>query len=107
MPPASFSSPPQQVVLGFTEACHRDLRSAVTKLSLYLEDDRTVAVLVKHAQERIVDEYLEFRRVVWSTAVGTEAQSGILTEEAVRTLLYDVCGSKETSAAGSANPSHT
>lgn len=92
-PPSS--PPPQEVVSAFTEACHRDLRAAVMKMRLYLEDDRTVAVLVKHAQERIVDEYLEFRREVWSATVGTEAQSGILSEDAVRSLLVDVCGSSD------------
>lgn len=84
---------PQQVLSEFTVACHRDLRAAVAKLGLYLEDDRTVAVLVKHTQERIVDEYMEFRRDVWSTAVGTEAQTGIMNEDSVRALLSEVCGS--------------
>ena len=77
----------------FSVACHRDLRAAVAKLGLYLEDDRTVAVLVKHTQERIVEEYMDFRRAVWSTAVGTDAETGIMNEESVRASLNEVCGS--------------
>lgn len=97
---------PQQVLSEFTVACHRDLRAAVAKLGLYLEDDRTVAVLVKHTQERIVDEYMEFRRAVWSTAVGTEAQTGIMNEDSVRALLSEVCGSgNDGSVAGPASTS--
>ncbi|KAI0694271.1 Sec34-domain-containing protein [Cytidiella melzeri] len=100
------SSQPQQVLSEFTVACHRDLRAAVAKISLYLEDDRTVAVLVKHTQERIIDEYMEFRRAIWSTAVGTDAQTGVMNEEALRVLLDEVCGNN-SSVAGPASASHS
>ncbi|KIP09466.1 hypothetical protein PHLGIDRAFT_67633 [Phlebiopsis gigantea 11061_1 CR5-6] len=79
------------LVAGFREACLRDLRAAVTRLRLYLEEDRTVAVLVKHVQERIVDEYAEFRRVVWSEYQGP-VRSEVHNEEVLRTLLQDACG---------------
>lgn len=85
----------------FKEACLRDLRSAVARLKLYLEEDRTVAVLVKHVQERIVDEYAEFRRVVWSEYSGP-VRSEVNNEEALRTLLQEACGSdaENTAEAG-------
>lgn len=54
----------------FIEACERDLRSFVTKLRLYLEDDRTVSVLVTHIEEAIIDAYLKFRNVVWNMYAG-------------------------------------
>ncbi|KAI0088101.1 Sec34-domain-containing protein [Irpex rosettiformis] len=99
-------APPHQVLSEFSVACHRDLRVAVAKLGLYLEDDRTVAVLVKHTQERIVDEYMEFRRAVWGAAVGKEAQTGIMNEDAVRALLSEVCGGgNEGHVAGPASTS--
>ena len=79
------------LVAGFREACLRDLRAAVTRLRLYLEEDRTVAVLVKHVQERIVDEYAEFRRVVWSEYEGP-VRSEVSNEEVLRTLLQEACG---------------
>ncbi|KAI0338277.1 Sec34-domain-containing protein [Trametopsis cervina] len=99
-PATDPSTQPQQVLSEFTVACHRDLRATVANMSLYLEDDRTVAVLVKHTQERIVDEYLEFRRAVWSSAVGTEAQVGVMNEDGVRSLLNEVCGINESAPGG-------
>lgn len=75
----------------FKDACLRDLRSAVARLKLYLEEDRTVAVLVKHIQERIVDEYAEFRRVVWNEYEGP-VRGEVSNEGVLRTLLQDACG---------------
>lgn len=86
---------PQEASDAFREACHGDFRAVVTKMRLYLEDDRTVAVLLKHAQERIIDEYLEFRREVWSATAGAETPAGVLSEDAVRALLSGVCESDE------------
>ncbi|KAG2366281.1 Sec34-like family-domain-containing protein [Suillus spraguei] len=54
----------------FVEACERDLRSFVTKLRLYLEDDRTVSVLVTHIEEAIIDDYLKFQNVAWNMYAG-------------------------------------
>lgn len=91
------------LVVAFNEACHRDLRSAVARLKLYLEDERTVNVLVKHAQERIVDDYGEFRALVWNT-YDDQLRREVLGEDALRALLLVVCGEDEPragSAAGS------
>lgn len=79
------------LVAGFRDACLRDLRASVARLRLYLEEDRTVAVLVKHAQERIVDEYAELRRVVWSEYEGS-VRGEVSSEEKLRALLDDACG---------------
>lgn len=89
------------LVVAFNEACHRDLRSAVARLKLYLEDERTVNVLVKHAQERIVDEYAEFRALVWGT-YGEQMKGEVLSEDALRALLLVVCGEDEPHAGSQA-----
>ncbi|TFK44055.1 Sec34-domain-containing protein [Crucibulum laeve] len=72
VPPPSTKSPPTDVQLTsaaspndlyqhFTASLHRDLRGAVAKLRLYLEDKRTVRVLLDHVQDGIADTYGEFR----------------------------------------------
>jgi hypothetical protein len=45
----------------FHLACEQDLRVSVARLRLYLEDDRTVSVLVSHIQDKIMEEYGAFR----------------------------------------------
>lgn len=53
-------------------------------MRLYLEDDRTVSVLLGHAMDRIVDEYTEFREVVWG-----------MYEGKLRDVLFSVGGLRE------------
>ena len=93
------------LMITFQEACHRDLRSAVARLRLYLEDDRTVNVLVKHAQEKVVDEYADFRRVIWSE-YGEKLSSEVSSEEALRELLADVCGEEDSSGSRAGGSDH-
>ena len=76
----------------FQEACHRDLHGHVARLRLYLEDDRTVSVLLRHVQDRIVDEYMEFKMTIMKE-LGTGVRTEIVSEEAVQLLLRDVCES--------------
>ena len=57
----------------FKMGCHRDLRASVARMRLYLEDDRTVLVLLSHVQEKIVDEYVDFRQAVSERSKGSEA----------------------------------
>ncbi|KAH8107660.1 Sec34-domain-containing protein [Cristinia sonorae] len=78
------------VLTAFQEACHRDLHVYVARLRLYLEDDRTVGVLLKHVQDRVVDEYTEFKMTVLKE-LGTGVRSEVGSEESVRLLLQDVC----------------
>lgn len=86
------------LLTGFREACHRDLRAAVARLGLYLEDDRTVNVLVKHAQEKIIDEYGEFRRVMWSE-YGEQISGTVSSDDALRALLKEICEGVEATSA--------
>ncbi|KAF8557664.1 Sec34-domain-containing protein [Imleria badia] len=74
----------------FVESCERDLRSAVTKLRLYLEDNRTVSVLLTHVKEAVVDGYMGYREVVWNMYAG--ALKGVVySEESLKERLCVVC----------------
>ncbi|KAI0784704.1 Sec34-like family-domain-containing protein [Abortiporus biennis] len=100
----TLASSVSSVFNAFQESIQRDLHSSVTRLRLYLEDDRTVGVLVKHVQDRILDEYVEFREVV--TKVGSGQIGNIADEESISMLLQSVCSqnfaaSGSTSALGS------
>jgi hypothetical protein len=75
---------------GFVEACAQDLRSFVTKLRLYLEDDRTVSVLVMHIEEAIIDDYTAFRDVVWNMYAG-EMRTVVFSQDSIRNYLKSVC----------------
>ncbi|KAF8647847.1 hypothetical protein AX16_006515 [Volvariella volvacea WC 439] len=83
----------------FHEALHRDLRANVTRLRLYLEDDRTVGVLVAHMQDRVMDEYAEFKDIVKSLPwyeVGSGAlRDKLLSPTGLRDILRDACGEDE------------
>ena len=81
----------------FHEACARDLRNAVGRLRLYLEDDRTVSVLVKHVQERIIDEFVEFRRIVWDV-YGGALRAEVGSEQDARAILRAVCEEPDASS---------
>jgi hypothetical protein len=74
----------------FRLACQRDLRESVVRLRLYLEDDRTVGVLVDHVQDRIVDEYAEFRDVIWNMYAGG-LRAVVLSSATLRGMLAGIC----------------
>jgi hypothetical protein len=68
------------------------MRSSVARLRLYLEDDRTVRVLVEHIQDRIMDAYAAYREVVWGMYAGAlREKEGILSPVGLREVLRDVC----------------
>lgn len=74
----------------FVESCERDLRAAVTKLRLYLEDNRTVSVLLTHVKEAVVDGYMRYREVVWNMYAG--ALKGVVySEESLKERLSVIC----------------
>ena len=102
--PWASSSAALALGVAFNETCHRDLRSAVARLRLYLEDDRTVSVLVKHAQEKIVDEYSEFRTVVWGE-YGDRLRGEVMKDDGLRAFLQEVCGEGSPSGQAAASSS--
>lgn len=74
----------------FVESCERDLRAAVTKLRLYLEDNRTVSVLLTHVEEAVVNGYMGYREVVWNMYAG--ALKGVVySEESLKERLRVIC----------------
>ena len=73
----------------FKMGCHRDLRASVARMRLYLEDDRTVLVLLSHVQEKIVDEYVEFKQIVSERSKGSEAS--LMSVQELKDFLKGIC----------------
>ena len=78
--------------LQFREACERELRSDVNRLRLYLEDQRTVHVLLDHIQERIIDVYAGYRDLVMMIGGPSNSGQHVLSDSLLRELLREVCG---------------
>ncbi|KIK99386.1 hypothetical protein PAXRUDRAFT_8909 [Paxillus rubicundulus Ve08.2h10] len=74
----------------FVESCECDFRAAVTKLRLYLEDNRTVSVLLTHVREAVVDGYMGYRDVVWNMYAGA-LRGVVLSEERLKERLSVIC----------------
>jgi len=87
-----WASEADGINLRFREACERDLRSDLNRLRLYLEDQRTVHVLLDHIQDRVMEVYAGYRDLV--TVIGKSSESGqdLLSVTSLRELLRDVCG---------------
>lgn len=73
----------------FKVGCHRDLRASVARMRLYLEDDKTVLVLLSHVQEKIIDEYVDFRQAVGERSKGSEA--GLMSIQELKDFLKTIC----------------
>lgn len=80
--------------LRFLEALQRDLRGSVARVRLYLEDERTVKILLEHVSERVASLYER-----WSDMSALLAQSApmgtaveILSTARLKETLRDVCG---------------
>ena len=73
----------------FKMGCHRDLRASVARMKLYLEDDRTVLVLLSHVQEKVIDEYVDFRQAVSERSKGSEAS--LMSTQELKDLLKSIC----------------
>ncbi|KAI6040227.1 Sec34-like family-domain-containing protein [Pisolithus marmoratus] len=76
----------------FVEACERDLRISITRLKLYLEDIRTVSILLVHVKEAIVDGYMAYRDTVWNMYAGT-LKGTVFSEESLKESLSVICDS--------------
>lgn len=90
----SFAQPAaEKLHESFNLACERDLRSNVSRMRLYLEDDRTVSVLVGHVIDRIMDEYAGFRDVVSSMYSG-DLKGVLFSPTGLRERLKTICEEK-------------
>ncbi|PBK78097.1 Sec34-domain-containing protein [Armillaria solidipes] len=74
----------------FRAACERDLRANVFRLKLYLEDDRTVKVLIRPVQDQVVEEYDSFRDVAWNMYAGA-LRRNLLSSADLRGMLEGIC----------------
>ncbi|KAF8882705.1 Sec34-like family-domain-containing protein [Infundibulicybe gibba] len=88
--PWAQQSAAEELDANFRQACQDTLRINVNSLRLYLEDSRTVEVLVTHIRERIVDEYAAFRDVVWGMYAGAMRET-VLPLDTLRELLEAEC----------------
>ena len=75
----------------FRIACESVLRMNVVRLRLYLEDNRTVGVLVQHVQEKIMEEYEVFRDIVGGMYAGA-LREVVLSRIGLKKILLEVCG---------------
>jgi hypothetical protein len=78
--------------LQFRESCERDLRSDINRLRLYIEDQRTVHVLLDHIQERVVEVYAGYRDLVMMMGGPSNPGQDVLSATLLRELLREVCG---------------
>jgi hypothetical protein len=77
--------------LQFRETCERDLRSDINRLRLYLEDQRTVHVLLEHIQERVIEVYAGYRNLVMTMGGPSNSGQDVLSVTLLRELLKEVC----------------
>lgn len=86
---ASQQTPIASMDEAFKMGCHRDLRTSVAKMRLYLEDDKTVLVLLSHVQEKIIDEYVDFKHAVGERSKGSEAS--LMSAQELKDFLKTIC----------------
>jgi hypothetical protein len=94
--------------LQFLEALQRDLRSGVARVRLYLEDERTVRVLLEHVVERVSQAYERWGEVMMpmqgaAGGGGFGSHHGdlkILSSSRLREVLREVCGDANLSFVG-------
>lgn len=80
----------------FFESLQRDLRSSITKVKLYLDDARTVKVLLEHVVGMIEVMYERFGDAMFSVkqaGVGSEEkeQVEVISSSGLREILREVC----------------
>ncbi|KAF9526898.1 Sec34-domain-containing protein [Crepidotus variabilis] len=94
-PIATAGANSQALEAHFLESLQRDLRSGVARVKLYLEDERTVKILLEHVVDRISDVYERFGDSMF-TAKSSGAGSGegldILSSSRLKDMLKEACG---------------
>lgn len=73
----------------FRSACERDLRGHAARMGLYLEDARTVGVLLGHVRERTMDEYVAFAEA--AGGIYPDLKGSLLGGQEVGAFLRRVC----------------
>lgn len=77
----------------FRRVCETDLKAAIGRLKLYLEDEKTVRILVEHVAERAVSAYAGFAEVVRIVHSGSDEidPPDLMSIGEVRTFLDQAC----------------
>ncbi|KAJ7592675.1 Sec34-like family-domain-containing protein [Mycena floridula] len=88
--PWADRSAAEKLDLGFRQSCERDLRNNVLMLKLYLEDEKTVGVLLQHVQDKIMDDYAAFRDATRNMYKG-EMRDVVMSATSLRGLLRGIC----------------
>ncbi|CDO75690.1 hypothetical protein BN946_scf184585.g3 [Trametes cinnabarina] len=78
------------IINGIPWGLERDTNRAATQLRLYIEDERTIEVLLKHIQERIVDDWMYFREITCNMHNGA-TRDKTPTEEMIREMVVKAC----------------
>ncbi|KAF9011857.1 Sec34-domain-containing protein [Cyathus striatus] len=76
----------------FRTAVSRDLHGYAIRIRLYLEDERTVKILLDHVQDRIVDAYEEFRKIageMYAGALRAEMKSSDSVSSEIKEVLME------------------
>jgi hypothetical protein len=116
-PPTASAAPPPDlqalraaaptVHLRFREAVQRDLRGHVARVQLYLEDGRTVKILLEHVMERVAGAYERWGEAVARLAVGGsgwQVEVDVLSPARLKEVLRDVAGDVEGGVPGYGRP---
>ncbi|KAF9478351.1 Sec34-domain-containing protein [Pholiota conissans] len=88
--------------LRFLEAVQRDLRSNVARVQLYLEDGRTVKILLEHVMERISYAYEHWGESIARLAVGAPKQMEVevLNLSRLKEMFRDILGDAVVGSSG-------
>lgn len=70
----------------FYRSLEREIPVLASRLRLYLDDSGTVSVLLSHIQDKVVSEYITFRKTVERLPV-PEGRSFASSQEGVRTTI--------------------
>jgi hypothetical protein len=84
----------------FFEALQRELRPSVVKVKLYLDDARTVKVLLEHVVSRIEAMYERFGDAMFSVRQVGDEPVEIVSSSGLRDILREVCGDDSLSFTG-------
>ncbi|OSD04130.1 Sec34-domain-containing protein [Trametes coccinea BRFM310] len=78
------------IIDGIPWSVESPTHKAAMKLRLYIEDERTVEVLLKHIQERIVDDWMYFREITCNMHNGA-TRNKTPTEDMIREMVVKAC----------------
>lgn len=86
-------SPLKSVEREFVARCQTALKDSISRIRIYVEDQRTADVLIEHVRERVEDGWEVFREGVMQ-AQGEKQNLGLMSEEEVRGMLRGVCNER-------------